>query len=247
MLGAETTMDFHLTEYYPCSYLPDKSARSRIAVTHDLPESLVYAHLIKQGYRRSGHFIYRPECDQCQSCVPVRVPVDQFRASRTQHRAWKQHQHLLATWQPLYFDPAHFELYQRYQHARHAGGTMENDSHTQYCDFLLKSNVDSFLVTFHENKQLRMVSMIDQVPDGLSSVYTFFDPDVTHASYGTFNILWQIEQCRSKYLPYLYLGYWIEENRKMRYKSNFRPLQILADNQWQAMNTAVDASDVNAI
>lgn len=240
-------MDFHLTERYSCSYLPDKSARSRIAIVHDLPESSVYAHLIKQGYRRSGHFIYRPECDRCQSCVPVRVPVGQFRASRTQHRVWKQHQHLLTAWHPLHFDPAHFKLYQRYQHARHAGGAMENDSHAQYRDFLLKSNVDSFLVTFHENEQLRMVSIIDQVPDGLSSVYTFFDPDVTHTSYGTFNILWQIEQCRSKHLPYLYLGYWIAENRKMRYKSNFKPLQIFVTNQWQTMNAVSDTSDNNAL
>ncbi|HNO74470.1 arginyltransferase [Nitrosomonas mobilis] len=240
-------MDFHLTEYYPCSYLPDKSARSRIAVAHNSPESLVYARLIRQGYRRSGHFIYRPECDRCQSCLPVRIPVEQFCASRTQRRVWKQHQHLLAAWHPLHYNPAHLELYQRYQHARHTGGSMENDSHAQYCDFLLKSNVDSFLITFHENDQLRMISIIDQVPDGLSSVYTFFDPSVVNASYGTFNILWQIEQCLSRHLPYLYLGYWIAENRKMRYKSNFKPLQVFTGNQWQTMHLTARADNPDAL
>ncbi|MCC7135195.1 MAG: arginyltransferase [Nitrosomonas sp.] len=240
-------MDFHLTEHYPCSYLPGRLARSRIVVPHNVPEPLVYAHLIKRGYRRSGFFIYRPECGQCQSCVPVRVPVQQFCTNRTQRRAGKQHQHLLAAWHPLHFNPAHLELYQRYQHARHTGGDMERDDHAQYRDFLLKSNVNSYLVTFHENNQLRMVSIIDQVPDGLSSVYTFFDPDISNASYGTFNILWQIEQCRSKHLPYLYLGYWIADNRKMCYKSNFRPLQVFVDNQWQEKHAIPQTSGLDAL
>lgn len=246
-----TTMEFHHTAYYPCSYLPGKSARSKIAIFCTFPDSLAYAHLIRQGYRRSGHFIYRPECVHCQSCIPVRIPTEQFRANRAQRRAWKQHQHLLATWHPLHFDPQHFRLYQRYQQVRHKGSTkgstLESDDRTQYEDFLLKSNVDSFLVTFHQNSQLRMVSIIDQVPDGLSSVYTFFDPDVIDASYGTFNILWQIKQCQNKRLPYLYLGYWIAENRKMRYKSNFRPLQFFMKDQWQAMPMTAKADNPDAL
>ncbi|MDT8363673.1 MAG: arginyltransferase [Nitrosomonas sp.] len=240
-------MDFHLTQHYPCSYLPGKLARSRIAVMDNLPGPLVYAHLIKQGYRRSGNFVYRPECDQCQSCIPVRVPVMQFNPNRIQRRIWKQCQHLRTTYHALHLDPRHLQLYQRYQEFRHAGGPMEHDDQTQYCDFLLQSNVDSSLVTFHENEELRMVSVIDQLPDGFSSVYTFFDPTVKGVSYGTFNILWQIEQCRSKRLPYLYLGYWIENNRKMCYKSNFKPLQVFTDNQWQTMTTTTETRKHNAL
>ncbi|WP_292976733.1 arginyltransferase [Nitrosomonas sp.] len=234
-------MDFQITKNYPCSYLPGRLARSRVVFTGDMPDTDTYARLIRQGYRRSGYFIYRSDCAQCHACIPVRIPVALFHPNRTQRRIWKRHQHLQATRHPLHFDSKHFELYQRYQKSRHPGGGMDLDNqngHEQYCDFLLRSTVDTFLVTFHEEQQLRMISIIDQLPDGLSSVYTFFDPDVAGASYGTFNILWQIAQCQNDQSPYLYLGYWIENSPKMRYKANFHPLQLLVDNQWQCRETS---------
>lgn len=227
-------MRFHTTEFYPCSYLPSKLARSQIAIPDHLIDATTYAQLIKTGFRRSGSFVYRPSCDQCEACVPVRVIVEQFSYSRTQRRVWKRHQHLVATQHTLHYHPDHYRLYRRYQVKRHAHGGMDYDSRDQYCNFLLQSDVDSRLITFHADNQLRMISIIDQLPDGLSSVYTFFDPDVPNASFGTFNILWQIEQCRIKKLPYLYLGYWIGENQKMSYKVNFQPLQSLLKGQWQA-------------
>jgi arginine-tRNA-protein transferase len=229
-------MKFHTTEFYPCSYLPSKLARSQIAVPDDLIDASTYAQLIKTGFRRSGSFVYRPSCEQCEACVPVRVIVDQFSSSRTQRRVWKQHQHLVTAHHKLHYHPDHYRLYRRYQVKRHAHSGMDYDTRDQYCNFLLQSNVDSRLVTFHEHDQLRMISIIDQLPDGLSSVYTFFDPDAPNVSFGTFNILWQIAQCRIKKLPYLYLGYWIGENRKMSYKANFQPLQGFVNGQWQAFS-----------
>ncbi|SDY57435.1 arginyltransferase [Nitrosomonas sp. Nm33] len=229
-------MKFHTTEFYPCSYLPSKLARSQIVLPDHLIDAPTYAQLIKIGFRRSGNFVYRPNCEQCEACVPVRIIVDQFSSNRAQRRAWRQHQHLVATHHKLHYHPDHYRLYRRYQVKRHANGGMDYDSRDQYCNFLLQSNVDSRLITFHENDQLRMISIVDQLPDGLSSVYTFYDPDVSNASFGTFNILWQIEQCRIKKLPFLYLGYWIGESRKMSYKANFQPLQILQDGQWQTFN-----------
>lgn len=113
---------------------------------------------------------------------------------------------------------------------------MDQDCREQYRNFLLQSHVDSRLIEFHENNRLRMVSIIDLLPDGLSSVYTFFDADVPHASFGTYNILWQIDLCRELGLDYLYLGYWIKENRKMRYKADFQPLQVLIGNCWQLLD-----------
>ena len=230
-------MDFQTTRRYPCSYLPGQLARSRIVITDEtIPDSNIYAQLIQQGYRRSGGLIYRPDCDFCQACIPVRIPVEQFSPDRTQRRAWKRHQHLQAARYPLHFNPVHFALYQRYQKSRHANSSMAQDDKNgreQYCNFLLKSTVDSFLVTFHEDNRLRMISIIDRLPDGLSSVYTFFDPEVPGSSYGTYNILWQANQCHTNRLPYLYLGYWIENSQKMCYKANFQPLQLLIENQWQ--------------
>jgi leucyl-tRNA---protein transferase len=112
---------------------------------------------------------------------------------------------------------------------------MDRDSREQYRHFLLPSNVDSRLVEFREEGQLRMISIIDKLPDGISSVYTFYDPDVPGASFGTYNILWQVQQCLALGLPYLYLGYWIKESRKMAYKANFRPLQGLTDGRWEPL------------
>ncbi|BBL34436.1 aspartateglutamate leucyltransferase [Nitrosomonas stercoris] len=230
-------MHFQTTKNYPCSYIPGKLARSRVVLAIDSrSDTDTYARLIHKGYRRNGNFLYRPDCAHCHACIPVRIPVKLFHPHRTQRRTWKHHQNLRATRHPLHFDSAHFALYQRYQKSRHPGGGMELDDkngYEQYCNFFLHSTIDSFLVTFHEDQQLRMVSIVDQLPDGLSSVYTFFDPNIARASYGTFNILWQIAQCQQDQLPYLYLGYWIKNNPKMRYKANFRPLQLLLNNQWQ--------------
>jgi arginyl-tRNA--protein-N-Asp/Glu arginylyltransferase len=167
--------------------------------------------------------------------VPVRVPVSDFAGNRTQRRVWKQHQHLQTTLHPLEDKPEYFALYQRYQKARHLDGSMSNDSHEQYRKFLLQSHVDSMLVEFREAGVLRMISIIDALDDGLSSVYTFFDPDIKQASFGTYNVLWQIDLCRQLQLPYLYLGYWIRQSRKMAYKANFKPLQGLLQGSWQTL------------
>lgn len=231
-------LKFHTTNPYSCSYLPDKLACSEVAVPEYLIDTQAYGELIQAGFRRSGHYTYRPRCGDCQACLSVRVNVSTFAPKRAQRRAWKQHQHLTATQHALHYKPAHYALYQRYQAKRHLGGGMDNNGHEPYHNFLLQSHVNSKLIEFYERDQLRMVSIIDVLPDGLSSVYTFFDPDVASASFGTYNILWQIERCRELGLTYLYLGYWIKGNRKMSYKANFQPLEILIDGRWQQLDSS---------
>lgn len=228
-----SALQLYLTAPYTCSYLPEQMARSQVATPSFLITPQLYSDLVQRGFRRSGTFTYRPRCDTCRACVPVRVDISGFAPNRSQRRALKRHDNNLhATLHTLADHEEYFQLYQRYQAARHSDSEMESDSREQYRSFLLQSHVDSMLVEFREHGELRMVSIIDLLQDGISSVYTFYEPDA-RASYGTYGVLWQIELCRRLKLPYLYLGYWIRDSRKMAYKSKFAPLQGLVQGVWQ--------------
>jgi arginine-tRNA-protein transferase len=225
-----------MTAPYSCSYLPGVQARSQVATPAFLIGASVYSALVQHGFRRSGTYTYRPRCQGCRACVPMRVPAKQFAANRSQRRAWKQHSNLEASLHTLQDSAERYDLYQRYQRVRHPDGGMDNDDHESYQNFLLQSYVDSMLVEFREQGVLRMVSLIDVLSDGLSSVYTFYDPDIPHARFGVYNVLWQIELCRRLNLDFVYLGYWIEQSRKMSYKTQYQPAEGLINGVWQGLD-----------
>ena len=232
-------LQFYVTTPYKCGYLPNKLAQSLIASPQHLIDANIYSGLITQGFRRSGKFAYRPHCENCRACIAVRLLLSEFTLSRSQKRAYKQHSDLTAQIYPLHFNQQHFELYESYQSLRHFDETASETSATtkdeaeQYRQFLCQSNVESLMIEFKDaNNQVKIVSVVDIVKDGISAVYTFYDATETKASFGTYSIMWLAEWTNSLSLPYLYLGYWIKDSQKMAYKQQFKPQQKLIDGEW---------------
>ncbi len=231
------TLQFYTTAPYDCSYLEGRTARSQVATPSHAIDTATYSSLINRGFRRSGSFTYRPLCTKCKECIPVRINAKSFKKSKSQKRVWnKLFYSLNFRIRAPEFSTEHYHLYSKYQASRHSGGGMDTDSREQYKHFLLQSNVDTSLIEFREaTGRLRMISIIDNLSDGISSVYTFFDPSNKKLSFGIFNILWQVEYCKSLGLEFLYLGYYIKKSKKMAYKTKFQPLQGLFNGIWTAM------------
>lgn len=223
---------FFTTPEHACSYLPDQQSTTLFADPKAAINTHLYTTLSTLGFRRSGKHFYRPYCDQCQACTPIRVNTGLFQPTKSQRRTLRKNHMIKTQVLSADFHEDHYLLYEKYLHSRHADGDMYPPSRSQYRSFLVEGHSSTQFVEFSLEGQLCAVAVCDKLNDGLSAIYTFYDPDYSAFSLGTYAILWQIEEARRKGLPYLYLGYFIKNCRKMAYKNQFSPFEARINNQW---------------
>lgn len=226
-------LPLYLSAPHPCSYLEDRQASTLFADPNGPMDMATYGELLRFGFRRSGRMVYAPRCEFCSQCVSVRVPVVEFSPNRSQRRVAAANADIEIRVKGPAFNPAQFALYQRYTQARHHDGDMAQASPDEYMGFLDAPWSNTRFVELTMNQTLVGVAVTDITEDGLSAVYTYFEPDLAKRSLGTLAILRQIELARSMGLPYLYLGYWIADSPKMAYKARFRPIERWHDGRWQ--------------
>lgn len=230
-------MAFFASAPHDCSYLPGRTAVTVFVDPEATMDMARYSALAELGFRRSGNHIYHPHCPRCQACVPARIPVADFHPNRSQRRArayfLRQGADLETHGMAPVFKQEHFALYRRYMSMRHAGGGMDNPSPGNYLDFLSSDWAQTEFVEFRRQGQLLALAVMDRLQNGLSCVYTFFDPDYAAASLGRYVLLWQVEEAKRRNLGWLFLGFWIHGCQKMQYKQDYRPLELLLDNRWQ--------------
>ncbi len=226
--------DLKVYTTYPhnCSYLEDQEATTLFVDPRQSMDRTLYSQLSTLGFRRSGNHVYRPHCSQCNACVPARIPVAGFAARRGQRRIWQRNVDLMAVASHDIRDQEAYDLYHRYICERHADGDMYPPDREQYEAFLNEVWNCTRYFRFYLQGKLAMVAVVDELEDGLSAIYTFFDPEADKRSLGVYAILWQIEKAKEMGLEYLYLGYWIRECRKMAYKADYRPLEVYLNNRW---------------
>lgn len=223
---------FLLTPEHECGYLPEQEAVTLFVDPQCNLDNRRYSLLAEIGFRRSGEHLYRPHCGQCKACIPVRVPVTKFKPSRNQKRVLARNQDIQTHWCPASYTDEHFALYRRYMQSRHAGSTMDDDNPDYYRRLLDASWCETRLLEFRQDNRLLAVAITDWLEQGYSAVYTFFEPDDTARSLGTFAILKQIELADRDDLSHVYLGYWIQQCEKMAYKNRYKPFEYYDGHRW---------------
>ncbi len=225
---------FYGTAPQPCPYLPDRLESKAVIELGSLDAGRLHDLLSQAGFRRSHSIAYRPACQGCRACVPVRVRALEFRPSRSMRRVLNRNADLIWEATPAFATQEQYELFHAYEQARHGDGEMALMDFNDYRAMVEDTPIETQIIEFREpSGQLSAVSLTDHLGDGLSGVYKFFAPDRAETSPGTFVVLWHIERARELDVPYVYLGYWIGDSPKMTYKSRFQPLEALTENGWE--------------
>ena len=228
-----STVKFFVTPRHKCSYLPREDAATLFADPRTQINRGTYSMLSELGFRRSGNYLYRPHCKVCSGCVPVRIPVELYKPSRRHKRVLRKNDDLEIKAVSAAFSEEHYHLYSQYITAKHRDGDMYPPTREQYESFLLSDWGDTTFYEFRENKKLLAVAVCDLMVNGISAVYTFYDPLEAKRSLGVLAILWQIEAAKEAKLASVYLGYWIKQCQKMSYKTEYGPLEMYINNTWR--------------
>ena len=228
---------FYTTAPLPCPFLPGRTERKIVTELSGTEAEALHERLSRAGFRRSHNIAYAPVCPGCQACVPIRVVSEDFTPDRTQRRILRANADLTVSEMPARATAEQFTLFQRYQKNRHADGDMAAMGYYDYRAMIEDTPISTGILEFRDARdRLLGACLTDWLADGLSAVYSFFDTDEDKRSLGTFAVLWLIGRARSLGLPYVYLGYWVPESRKMAYKARFKPSEILISGAWHRLN-----------
>lgn len=223
------TIQLYHTYNGPCPYRSEGNWENISFEAKSLP-LYYYEELINQGFRRSGCSIYHPYCQFCQLCIPIRINSILFHPSKGQRRTWRKNQDLRIVHRPAIASEESFELYKKYQIEWHR--VTSEPTMNEFENFLIKSPVQTEMIFYYLEKQLIGIGWVDQLESILSSVYFIFDPEYASRRLGVYSVLYEIEYCRQLGFPWLYLGYWVPDSPKMKYKGEYQPSEILIDKKW---------------
>ena len=226
----------HVAGPHPCVYFPERKMRAVVVGAAPEDKAAVYSRLAPLGFRRTGSVYYAPRCEGCNACISLRVKAGEFAPNRRFRRVLRRNADLQTVATAPDEEPVeHFALYQRYIKGRHAGGSMDPPSPADYIQLAHPAGMETIALDIRQDGRLVASAVTDVLDHGLAAVYTYFDPSMSDRSLGVFAILEQIAECRRRGLPYLYLGYWIEESDKMRYKADFGPAEVLINGNWSPL------------
>ena len=231
---------FYTTAPLPCPYVPGRTERKVVTEITGPESDQLHDRLSRAGFRRSHNIAYAPVCPSCQACVPIRIPVARFEPDRGLRRIVRANAGVEGYEVPARATAEQFQLFQRYQQARHGEGDMAAMSFYDFRAMVEDTPIETMITEFRANGRLIGGCLTDRLGDGFSAVYSFYAPELVRQSLGTFAILWMVERARAEGLPYVYLGYWVPESRKMAYKARFRPCEVLTSGTWRTL-TDVEA------
>ena len=224
-----------ISKPFPCSYLSDKEEQLLVVVDEEVKSPDVYAFLVEKGFRRSGDQVYQPYCGSCKACQSIQIPTKSFKPSKSQKRNLKKNGDITVGISNSIKD-SYYPLYENYINTIHKDGVMYPASEEQFDGFIRSQFYEQLFIELKLDKKLIGVAVVDKLSNGLSAIYTFYEPMLSRRGLGVFSILIEIKIAKELGLEYVYLGYQISACTKMNYKTKYKPYQLLVNNTWKTVN-----------